>query len=475
MPSRPGVILFTCCLSLFMVSMDVTIVNVALPQIQRDLQATTSELQWTIDAYTLVVATLLMLAGSTADRFGRRRVFQCGMALFCAGSILCGLAPTIGWLIVFRVIQALGGTMLNPVAMAIITNTFTEPKARAQAIGLWGAVAGIAMAAGPLAGGFLTEAIGWRAIFWINVPVGIAAIVLAALFVPESRAARPRRIDWAGQALVISLLASTIAAVIEGPRMGWASQATIGLYAVAGLSFLALLIVEPKIRDPLIDLQLFRGIPFTSAAVFAVVCFGAFGAFLFLNALFLQNVLGLSAFKSGLCTLPLAVGSIVLSPISGWMVGKWGARPSLIGSSLAFAGSALMLTGLEPSTPLWFILIAFLVFGIGFGLVNTPITVTAVSGLPRDRAGVAAGIASASRQTGVSLGVALAGTAAGGALMSAPTGSADIHLLGAMHLVWWYVFGAGLLLAGLGWLATSPWGIATGRHAAHLFLEETRP
>src|ERR1700742_1123124 len=220
---RLGVILATCCLSLFVVGVDSTIVNIALPSIQRSFGASTAGLQWTIDGYTVVLASLLMLSGSLADRLGRRRVFQAGLALFTIGSLLCSLAPGLGWLVAFRMIQAVGGSMLNPVAMSIITNTFTDPAERARAIGVWDGVFGLSVALGPVVGGALVDSIGWRGIFWVNIPVGIAAIVLTALFVPESRATRYRRPDPVGQVLVIVLLASLSYAIIEGPASGWAS------------------------------------------------------------------------------------------------------------------------------------------------------------------------------------------------------------------------------------------------------------
>ena len=177
-----------CCLSLFIVGLDSTIVNVALPSIATDLHSSVSGLQWVIDAYTLVLASLLMFAGSTADRVGRRRTFQAGLTVFTLGSLACSLAPGLGWLVAFRMLQAVGGSMLNPVAMSIITNTFADPAERARAIGVWGGVFGLSMALGPVAGGALVDSVGWRGIFWVNIPVGIAAIVLCALFVPESRA-----------------------------------------------------------------------------------------------------------------------------------------------------------------------------------------------------------------------------------------------------------------------------------------------
>src|SRR4051812_45380399 len=207
-PRRRMLVLAICCMSLFIVGLDNTIVNIALPDIRHDLHAGVSGLQWTIDAYTLVLASLLMLSGSTADRIGRRRTFQAGLVLFSIGSLLCSIAPGLGWLVLFRTVQAAGGSMLNPVAMSIITNTFTDARERARAIGVWAGVVGISMALGPVVGGALVGTVGWRAIFWINIPVGVAAVVLTARFVPESRAARPRRIDPVGQALIAVMLAS---------------------------------------------------------------------------------------------------------------------------------------------------------------------------------------------------------------------------------------------------------------------------
>ena len=208
-------------MSLLIVGLDVTIVNVALPSIGRELHASVSGLQWTVDAYTLVLASLLMLSGSTADRFGRKRTFVVGLLVFSGGSLLCSLAPSLTLLVVFRMVQAVGGSMLNPVAMSIITNTFTDPKERAQAVGVWAAVVGISMALGPLIGGLLVGSVGWRSIFWINLPVGLAAIVLTLRFIPESRAPKARRIDVVGQVLVIAFLASLTYGIIEAPARGW--------------------------------------------------------------------------------------------------------------------------------------------------------------------------------------------------------------------------------------------------------------
>lgn len=461
--THPNLILGICCLSLLMVAMDATIVNVALPAIRQDLGASISGLQWVIDAYTMVVASLLMLGGSMADRFGRRRVFQVGMALFVLGSLLCSVAPTVQWLVAFRVLQALGATMLNPVAMSIIANTFQEPKARARAIGVWGAVAGVSMALGPVIGGALTQSIGWRSIFWVNLPVGAAAMLLAAIYVPESKAPRPRRVDPVGQLLVFTILATVTYGVIEGPQIGWGSTTIVSLFSIAALALVALLVYEPRCHEPLIDVRFFRSAPFSSATLIAVCSFSAFSGFLFLNALYLQEVRGMSAFHTGQCTLPLAMATILCSPISGRLVGTHGTRPSLLISGTATVVSALMMTQLTATTPLAYLLVTYVMFGIGFGMVNAPITNTAVSGMPKAQAGLAAAIASTSRQIGASLGVALAGTILG----------THIHhgFAEASHPFWWLVSGGGVVVLLLAWLSNTPWARNTTRHAAHL-LEE---
>src|SRR3954447_4977602 len=218
---RRMLVLAICCMSLLIVSLDNTVLNVALPAMAKDFGATLSGMQWTIDAYTLVLAALLMLDGSTADRIGRRKVFMTGLIVFTAASVACSLAPGLGSLVAFRTVQAVGGSMLNPVAMSIITNTFTDPRERARAIGVWGGVVGISMAAGPLVGGLLVESVGWRSIFWVNLPVGLAALLLTLRFVPESRAPKARRPDPVGQVLVIALFGSLTYAIIEAPASGF--------------------------------------------------------------------------------------------------------------------------------------------------------------------------------------------------------------------------------------------------------------
>jgi EmrB/QacA subfamily drug resistance transporter len=314
-PVRRALVLAICCMSVLMVGLDTTILNVALPSIQSDFGASVSGAQWTIDAYTLVIACLLMLSGSTGDRLGRRRTFQIGLLSFTVGSLLCSLAPSLGFLIVFRMLQAIGGSMLNPVAMSIVTNTFTEPKERARAIGWWGGVAGISIASGPLLGGLLVQGIGWRSIFWINIPVGLAAIALTARYVPESRAPHPRRLDPGGQLLMIATLGLLVFGIIEAPEHGWTSSLIIACFAGAIASLAALIAYEGRHPEPLIDLRFFRSPPFSGAAIVSVCAFISLGGFLFLNTLYLQDVRGYSALHAGLALLPMAALMMLFSPL----------------------------------------------------------------------------------------------------------------------------------------------------------------
>ena len=461
-----------CCLSLFIVGLDVTVVNVALPSIGSDLGTGISGLQWTIDAYTVVLASLLMLSGSIGDRFGRRRVFMLGLAVFVTASGLCSLAPNVGFLVAFRVLQAVGASMLNPVALSIVTNTFTDPRERAQAIGAWASVFGISMALGPVIGGTLVSTLDWRAIFWVNIPVGLLALVLTLRFIPESQAPRARRFDPLGQVLVIVVLAALTSGIIEAPDRGWTSAATLVTFAVSALALAGLLVHEPRRRDPLIDLRFFRSIPFSAATVMAIAAFSAFGGFLFLNTLYLQEVRDLSPVQAGLATLPLALMTVVCAPLSGRIVGRRGPRlPLAVGGAFLLVG-CLMLTGLATDTPLAWIFAAYVVFGIGFGFVNAPITNTAVSGMPRAQAGVAAAVTGTSRQIGQTLGVAVVG-----AIVASHIGNtASTELAASSHLAWWALAAAGAVVLVLGFLATSARARASAqRTAAELNPEALLP
>lgn len=458
---RRMLVLAICCMSLLIVSLDNTVLNVALPSLQRELHAATSGLQWTIDAYTLVLASLLMLAGSTADRIGRKRVFMAGLVVFSIGSLLCSLAPSLELLIVFRMVQAVGGSMLNPVAMSIITNTFTDPRERARAIGVWGAVVGISMAAGPLVGGLLVESVGWRSIFWINLPVGLAALLLTLHFVPESRAPKARRPDPVGQVLVIALFGSLTYAIIQAPSSGPGTVLPFGAVACAAL--LGLLWYEPRRDEPLIDLRFFRSAPFSGATAIAISAFAALGGFLFLSTLYLQNVRGLDARHAGLWMLPLAAPTFLCAPLSGRLVGSRGPRLPLLVAGTAMTASGVLFAAFEAETSNATLFAGYVLFGIGFGFVNAPITNTAVSGMPRAQAGVAAAVASTSRQLGQTLGVAVVG-----AVLASGVGSSSYRetFVSAARPGWWILTGCGLAVLVLGAVTSGRWARRTAERTA---------
>lgn len=460
---RRMLVLAICCMSLLIVSLDTTALNVALPAVQRELDASVAGMQWIVDAYTLVLASLLMLSGSMGDRLGRRKIFMAGLVMFTLGSLLCSLAPNLESLIAFRAVQAVGGSMLNPVAMSIITNTFTAPRERARAIGVWGAVVGISMAAGPLIGGLLVESVGWRAIFWVNLPIGLAALLLTLRYVPESRAAKPRRADPVGQLLVIALLASLTYAIIEAPAAGWLSPLTLSLLGLSALWLVGLVLYEPRRAEPLIDLRFFGSAPFSGATVIAVSAFAALAGFLFLNTLYLQNVRGLSALHAGLYMLPMAAMTFVCAPLSGRLVGTRGPRLSLLIAGVTMAASGVLFAAFraEASTPVMFC--GYILFGLGFGMVNAPITNTAVSGMPRAQAGVAAAVASTSRQVGATLGVAVIG-----AVLAAGVGGSSYAegFVQAAVPAWWIIAGCGLAVLLVGALTSGKWARGTALRTA---------
>ena len=465
---RPVLVLAVCCMSLLITSLDTTAVNVALPTVGHDLHAPVSGLQWTVDGYTLAIAGFMLLAGSTADRIGRRRVFQAGLAVFCAGSLACSLAPTWEWLVAFRVVQGLGASMLNPVALSILTNAFPDARERARAIGIWGATVGLSLSAGPVVGGLLVATAGWRSIFLINLPVGALAVVLTAAFVPESRAAQARRPDPVGQALVVTLLTTLVFAVIEGSRHGYRSPAILGLFGLSAIAATALPAYERRREQPLVDPVFFRSTPFTGASIAAVTAFLAMSGFLFLNTLYLQDVRGCSALHAGLLTVPMALGTAIASPVSGRLTAAHGPRPPLVAAGLLTAAGALLLTTVTPTTPWAPLLTAYVLLGTGFGLVNTPITSMATSGMPRAQAGVSAAITTTSRQIGNSLGVAVLG-----ALVSAHAqGAGATGFTTAGRLGWWLLVGCGAVISALGIATTTSRAAAGAAQVAARFPAE---
>ncbi|MFD3698311.1 MFS transporter [Streptomyces sp. NPDC058646] len=431
-------VLAICCLSLFVVGLDTTVVNVALPSIGAGLGVGTRGLEWTVDAYTLVLASLLISSGALADRIGRRRVFRLGLVVFGAASAACALAPDVGVLVAARVLQGVGGSMLSPVALAIVVNVITEPRERARAIGIWAAVFGVSMAAGPLAGGALVSAFGWRSVFWINLPVVLLALALTVRYVPESRAERPRRLDGPGQLLLTVVVGGAVAVLIEGPHLGWGSPAAVAGYVLVAAAAGAFGWVESRRAEPLMDPRLLRRPPFLAAVAGAVVVFLALSATLLLTTLYLQQARGTTPVAAGLVTLPMAVAATVCAPVSGMLVGRYGARPPLLLAGGFVTAGGLCLVGIGDHTDIRLLSVALLLVGTGFGFANAPITHVAVSALPPERAGVAGGITSTARQVGSALGIALAG----GLLVDAPPAGLAL----ASRPGWLLVAGCGLVV-----------------------------
>ncbi|GAA3135037.1 EmrB/QacA subfamily drug resistance transporter [Kribbella aluminosa] len=448
--TRRYVVLAICCASLLISVMDISIVNMALPAIRDDLKASTAQLQWTVDAYTLVLASFLMLAGSTADRYGRKRMFRLGLTVFGLGSLLCSLAPGIDALIAARAVQAVGGTMLNPVAMAIVVTVFPDRAERARAIGIFGATAGLSLVLGPILGGALVDGLGWRSIFWVNLPIVVVAVLLAGRYVPESRAAHGRRFDPVGQVLVVLLLGGVVTAIIESEKRGWTAPPVLALLLVAAIAAVVLIPYERRRVEPMLELRLFRSVPFSSAVVIALFAYSGFGVFLFVTTLYLQSVRHLSALNAGLSLLPVGLLICVLSPLTGRVVGARGPRLPLVvaGTALTLGAAASLTIGL--TTPLPVVLAIFLLFGVFLGVVNPPIANSAVSGMPVSMAGLAGSLASVGRQTGTSLGVAAAGSIVGATATTDPRG-----FVRAAHVVWWPMIAVGLVVVALALIGTS--------------------
>src|ERR1700735_5143660 len=454
---RRAVVLGVCCSALFMVGLDNTIVNVGLPEIGKSLHTSVAGLQWTVAAYTIALAALLMFSGAIADRGGRRTIFQGGLSLFPLGSWLCSLAPTLGALIGFRILQGVGGSMLNPAALGIITNTFTGRAERARAIGVWDGVFGLSMALGPVLGGVLVGTVGWRGIFWANIPVGLAAISLTALFVPDSKAPKSRRADPVGQILLIVMLGSLAYAIIEGPAHGWYSPEIFGFFALSVAALAVLLAYEPRRAEPMIDLRFFRSVPFAGANLSAVCAIAAMAGFLFLSTLYLQDVRGLSALQAGLTILPMPVVMALCAPLAGRMVAKRGPRVPLVIAGAALTLSSAALSQLTGSTEHLYLIVTYGLFGVGAGMVSSPITNGVIAGVPKTQAGMASGMNSSSRQLGQSLGVAIVGSV----LAASIRGSMRDGFVHAAHAGWWILAGCGYVVLLLGVICTTQWAKTT--------------
>ena len=402
--------LLVTCFGLFMVLLDASIVNVALPTIQADLHANLSDLQWVVDAYTLPFAALMLTAGTLGDRFGRKRLFLAGLVFFMLGSLFCGFAPTLGWLLFGRAVQGVGAAALMPGSLAVLVSAFPEPRARAQAIGIWAGVSGVALAAGPLVGGILIQLSSWPAIFFVNIPVGVVALALGWPLLVESRNPKAQSIDLPGQVLVTGFLVCLIMALIEGSSQGWTSPLILGLFSGSALLLAAFLIVEARVREPMLPLGLFANRMFSVGNVAGLLLFFTmFGTFFFVTQFF-QAVQGYTALEAGLRTLPTTVGIFLIAPVAGLLTARLGPRlPTVLGALLA-ASALLLVTRLEPDSSYGSLWWNFGMLGIGFGLMISPLAAAVLSATPPERAGLGSSVNNTSRQVGGALGVAVLGT-----------------------------------------------------------------
>jgi EmrB/QacA subfamily drug resistance transporter len=391
-----------------MLLLDITIVNVALPAIERALHASFSDLQWVVDAYALALATCVLTAGSLADLFGRKRLFITGIVLFTIASVACGLANDALFLIIARGVQGIGGAMMFATALALISQEF-HGRERGTAFGIWGATIGAAVAVGPLAGGMLTSWLSWRWIFLVNIPIGIGAVVLAYRQLRESSDPEHSRLDPVGLLTLTAGLLCLILALIEGNRRGWSSGLILGLFAAAAVLLVVFVVSQARGETTMIDLALFKRPAFVGAQTTAfAISSSMFAMFLYLT-LYLQNILGLSPLETGVRFLPLSIVSFFAAPIAGRLSARMPIRV-LLGAGLALNAIALWLMSRVSSGSHWTVLLpGFLVGGIGIGMVNAPLASTAVSTVRVERAGMASGINNTFRQIGIATGIAALG------------------------------------------------------------------
>ena len=393
------------CVAIFMLLLDITVVNVALPQIQDALDATFTDLQWVIDAYALALAVLVLNAGALSDILGRKRIFVTGLGLFTLASLACGLAPTSEVLIASRALQGVGGAIMFATSLALITQAF-PPSERGTAFGIWGATTGAAVAIGPLVGGALTTALDWRWIFFVNVPIGVAAVLVGARRLEESRDPRSKGIDWPGLFLLSGSLGLLVYALLKGNDEGWSSAFILACFAGAAVLLVLFLVNEARRDGPMVDLKLFRIPAFTGAQLVAFALSASmFSLFLYLT-LYLQNVLGYSPLGAGLRILPVSMLAFVCAPIAGRLTTVAPVR-LLMGAGMGLIGVGLLLmTGLQPSSSWTALLAGFLLSGAGIGLTNAPLASTAIGVAPRERAGMASGVNNTFRQVGIATGIA---------------------------------------------------------------------
>ncbi|MEW6583922.1 MAG: MFS transporter, partial [Actinomycetota bacterium] len=412
-PTPAWLLLLIVCLGQFMVILDATIVNVALPTIQADLGFSATSLQWVVNSYTLMFGGFLLLGGRAADLFGRRNLFVAGVAVFTIASLLDGLAGSPGLLIAARALQGLGAALVSPAALSIVTSTFPDGRERTRALGIWAAIAVGGGAVGLLLGGILTEYLSWRWIFFVNLPVGILTVVLAARLLPESRLHGRRGFDLAGAATVTGGLMLLVYGIVKAQDFGWTSPRTLGLLGGAAALIALFVLVELRSRHPLVRLGILRVRSLTAANAAMLAVAGGMFAVFFLSSLYLQDILRLSPVETGLGFLPLTAGVVLASGLSQRLIPKLGVRSvTLAGTVIAAAG--LILLSLAPADGAYLadVLPAIVVMGVGMGFVFVPLTLIGTTNVAAEDAGLASGLFNTSQQVGGALGVAILATVA---------------------------------------------------------------
>ena len=398
---------------LFMIMLDNTVVNVALPSIQRDLNVSVAGLEWVVNAYFLTFAVLMLTGGKLADLLGRRRIFIVGLVVFTLSSLACGLASNGATLIAARAVQGVGAALMNPATLSIITATF-PPRQRGMAMGIWVGVSAVALALGPITGGLLAEHADWSWIFFINVPIGALAILVARIVIRESKdTSHEQRLDLPGLAASGGALLALTYALIEANSKGWTSAEILGLFAVAVAGFAAFVALERRQRTPMLDLSLFRNRTFAGAnATMMLVALSMFGVFFFVS-LFVQNILGYSPVQAGAAFLPMTLCIIFFAPVAGKLSDRLGPRWLMSGGMGLVSVSLVLFSVLDESSSFWNLFPALLVGGAGMAMAMTPTTAAAMGSVPVDKAGVGSGVLNSMRQIGGSLGIAVMGAILG--------------------------------------------------------------
>lgn len=409
--SRRWLALGVLCLSLLLVVIDNTIVNVALPTLNRDLGAGTTDLQWIVDAYTLVFSALLLTMGHLGDRFGRRRALQVGLVLFAVTSLLAALSSTSGQLIGARALMGIGAALIFPATLAILVNVFTDAKERAAAIGIWTAMVGVAVAVGPVAGGFLLEHFAWGAIFMVNIPVVVIALLLGAVLLPESRDPNSGSLDYLGLALSTGGVGLIVWAIIEAPQRGWLSAGIVAALVVGAALLTVFVFVERRLLHPMLDVRLFKNARFTAASLSVTTAFFALFGFIFLITQFLQLVQGYTPLQAGIRTLPFAVATGVTSPLAIVLMQRFGSKAIVTLGLLVMAAGFVMAATVGVDTPyLGIVVLSMVTIAAGLGLATSPATESIMGALPPEQAGAGAAVNDTTRELGGTLGVAVVGS-----------------------------------------------------------------